>query len=197
MVMPKPPRGLTMIPWLVRGEFHTHLAKAGLTPMSPDEMELLGDSFRDSYIDDWEGQEYEPEKWVNGGVRNKVFLYEISQLETERFGVEVLDHLGVDSKFAMPEMFHVKPGTENAAYQTKGPAPEEMEKVKRYKINICDDEHSIVHEALNIIAANASDWIMGYLLKSPRVSFSEGFVELVQAWKIDPCVDRIIKKGGV
>ncbi|GMH74469.1 hypothetical protein TrST_g2268 [Triparma strigata] len=191
MAMADPPRGQTMIPWLARAEHHAHLAKAGLTPMSPAEMELLGTSFKYSYVD-INGNHVKAATAVEEGIRNPVFLYEISQLKNDKkkFHRDILGAVGVDTSFAMPPIFQVKPGTNNPEFFTKGPLPEEIEKVKKYSIDICDEENSIVHEQLMIIAKNSSSWITTYLIKAPNVEFSEGFINMVEEWNVDPCVDR-------
>jgi hypothetical protein len=60
---------------------------------------------------------------VEKGILNSVFLYEILQLRNDcrKSHRDILEAVGVDSRFEMPPTFHVTLGTENPEYRTKGP----------------------------------------------------------------------------
>ncbi len=62
-------------------------------------------------------------------------------------------------------------------------------------ISICDDEHAMVRKELVERGRRAARWIIDYFLKSDKVIVSnrDHFIELVEAWGVDPCIE---KEGG-
>jgi hypothetical protein len=94
----------------------------------------------------------------------------------------------------MPPMYKVVPGVANAAYLTNGPKDGTEDQIARNRIDICSFEHDKAREELMVIARNASEWIIGYLMKGKnnegQLVTAEGFKEKVEEWMIDPCVER-------
>ncbi|GMI44772.1 hypothetical protein TrCOL_g4186 [Triparma columacea] len=175
-----------------RGHFHAFLSLMGFTTMDTvEERDLLGPIYSGMYA------KMKKHKNLIKGFKNRVFIYETNQLsddDGEAFKHSLLSFVGVDPTFSMPPMYKVVPGVANAAYLTNGPKDGTEYDIARNRIDICSSEHDKAREELMVIARNASEWIIGYLMKGKnnegQLVTAEGFKEKVEEWMIDPCVER-------
>ena len=159
-----------------RGQFHLWLARLGKTPLaSNEELRLLPPPFV-------------KRTQKAGGVQPsiaKVFLYDLSQLSdadstrSTQYRKDLASFLDVHED--LPPIKKVKPGKKWEA--------EHQEHRDNNKINICDEEHSLVRSVLLDIGRNASKWIIEYFINSKDVTVSnrDSFVEAVRRWEHDPC----------
>jgi hypothetical protein len=149
-----------------RAEFHGNLAMMAKTNLTnPDEWKLLRvrDKYRDITL-----------------IDNPVFLYDVNQLydsNTTRkaaFKADLRDFLGV--KADMPEP--VEEGKSS--------------KPKQQKMDICEPQYAALRTELLEIGERASIWITKYFMAAPSdqvvVSSPDFFKEILQDWKVDPCV---------
>jgi hypothetical protein len=171
-----------------RASFHIFLANLGKTPLQTrDELDLL----------------IPPNlKRKKSGKLNVVptdrhiFLYETRQLaddhspsaahRAETMRRDLQQFLGLSQPIAPFIWF--KPG--------KNRTQAELTHIRQKQIDICDPHHALVRESLMEIAVNASRWIRQYFIQSPDVMVSSRpyFEELLQQWKIDPCIERLATK---
>jgi hypothetical protein len=151
-----------------RAEFHGNLAMLAKTNLTnPDEWKLL--RMREKY------QHITP-------IDNPVFLYDVNQLydsnttRTAAFKADLRDFLGV--KADMPEP--VKEGKSS--------------KPKLQKLDICEPQYAALRAELLEIGERASIWISKYFMAVASdqvvVSSPDFFKEILQEWKVDPCVAK-------
>ena len=59
------------------------------------------------------------------------------------------------------------------------------------EIDICQAQYSQIRKILVHHGRRASTWMEQYLLKSPRIVVSSRtyFMEVLETWKKDPCID--------
>ena len=115
--------------------------------------------------------------------QNEVFLYEISQLDevdlemASQYRKDLQQFLGLDEPLSPIE--------------EKLNAWEDSD-FRDLEIDICDDIHEAVRADLMDIATKSSLWLRKYFVASPdvHVSSPQRFNELLEAWMIDPCIER-------
>ena len=154
--------------WSYSGAFHRYLALLGKTPLDDDEQELLREFLPNST------NYQEVPKLVN-----PIFLVESSQLDDtnqtrlEQLRVDLQNYLGLTEPIS-PEV------------------PHSNERKKHGPFDICDPEHSKIHDDTLHVARIASQWILRYFLPHPDVHVSSrAYLEtLVQQWTVDPCLER-------
>jgi len=149
--------------------FHQHLSFLGKTNMTDAaELALLGPLTKQR-----------PQM----PLPNKVFLYEINQLYDRNhsratlYKKDLSDYLGL--KMQLTEM-------------------EAPHKEKQKQINICEGKYAVLREELLKNAQAASQWIRTFFMDHPDVVVSSPgrFRELLEAWMIDPCGQRVHAASG-
>lgn len=149
--------------------FHQHLSFIGKTNMTDAaELALLGQFTKQR---------------PKTPLPNKVFLYEINQLYDRNdsratlYKKDFSDYLGL--KIQLTEM--------------EAPHHE-----KEKQINICEEKYTVLREELLKNAQAASQWIRIYFMNHPDVVVSspDRFRELLDAWMVDPCGQRVHAAAG-
>lgn len=108
-----------------------------------------------------------------------VFLMELSQMDTSsKSNAKGLETLRKDLTAFLGVHYLPKMGKYHPPY----------ERVDS-EIDICDDRYEGIRHVLLQHGIKASTWIQEYLLYSPQVVVSsrDHFIELLEAWKEDPC----------
>lgn len=154
-----------------------HLSKLGKTERSsPEELALL------SPID--------PKDLHGPTFQNEIFLYEISQMEDvdDEFGFQYRKDLQNFLGLAEP----ISPMTERLNVR-------EDSFFLQLEIDICDEIHEAARNELMDIATRSSLWLRSFFLPLPdvHVSSPERFSTLLEAWMVDPCIERRIKAEKV
>jgi hypothetical protein len=150
-----------------RAEFHGNLAMLAKTNHSdPDEWKLL--RLRDKYQH-------------MSRIDNPVFLYDVNQLydsnktRTAALKADLRDFLGVQTDMPDP----VGEGKKSS-------------KPKLQKMDICEPQYAALRSELLDIGERASIWITKYFMAASSdqvvVSSPDFFKEILQDWKVDPCV---------
>ena len=147
--------------------FHHYLSRLGFTEMSTSE-EL-------SLVDHGMAIASLPEA--------RLFLMEINQFSIENqtrantFTQDLQNYVGLENPLP-PLLAH-----------EKKQIPED---VKNMFIDICDEQYDLIRSMLLETAREAHVWIRDYLLKSEQVVVSslDHFLELLEGWDRDPCVDE-------
>ena len=139
-------------------KFHEGLSRLNFTEMTSDELDLLGHHNRS----------------IHGKLTGRVFLMELGQMSDRTNRRESLQR-------DLENFLKLEPKSIQF--------PELGGKRNKYLFDICEDRFRHVRGALLEIGKNASRWIQEYFIKSPRtvVSNKDHFLELVEAWKYDPC----------
>lgn len=140
-------------------KFHEGLSRLNFTAMnSPEELDLL----------------HHHKRSIHGNFTGRLFLVELGQLSDrtsrrDSFQKDLEDFLGLESDSIQ--------------------FPERNTKRDKYLFDICEERFNDVRDELLQIGNNASKWIQEYFIKSPRtvISNRNHFVELIEAWKFDPC----------
>jgi hypothetical protein len=150
-----------------RAEFHGNLAMLAKTNHTdPDEWKLL--RLRDKYQH-------------MGRIDNPVFLYDVNQLydsnktRTAALKADLRDFLGVQADMPEPVGEGKKPS-----------------RPKLQKMDICEPQYAALRSELLDIGERASIWITKYFMAASSnqvvVSSPDFFKEILQDWKVDPCV---------
>lgn len=113
---------------------------------------------------------------------NKVFLYEINQLNdmdqgrSDRFRWDLSQFLGLEHVLQPPSRAHVGSATPPAAVA----------------LDICQKRHARLRAELVRNGRAAAEWIVHHFLSGPDVTVSspDRFVQLLQAWRTDPCDEK-------
>jgi len=105
-----------------------------------------------------------------GNLPNEVFIYDKEQMDSDIFRLDLENYLGID----LPK----NEGHSNVHNGTQA-------------INICDTEHDMLRERLVKYGNQAVDWITNEFVDSSGVvvSTSGSFVQIIQQWKNDPCLE--------
>ena len=115
--------------------------------------------------------------------QNEIFLYEITQMEEfdDEFALQyrkdIQSFLGLSEPLTpMTEKLNVR---EDSFFLQD-------------EIDICDEIHDAVRADLMDIATKSSLWLREFFLPLPdvHVSSPERFHTLLEAWMIDPCIER-------
>jgi hypothetical protein len=159
-----------------RGNFHFSLRNLGKTNTTdPDESRYIGMELRKF------------QRVISS--KRRVFLYEVSQLsdkdETRSTAIraDLQQFLGLKKPIAPFIWF--KPGRNHTR--------QELKRIERKKIDICDDKFAKLRSTLMEQSVNASKWIREYFVDAEDVfvSSKEHFSNvLLMAWERDPCLDR-------
>ncbi|GKZ01273.1 hypothetical protein MPSEU_001078300 [Mayamaea pseudoterrestris] len=136
---------------------------------------------------------------------NPVFLYELGQMSYAkddhdvRFAADLQNYLGLTEPFNW--------GGRKAAFATMGtnsstsavPSANGTRRGLRIQrritpsgINICDPLYDKVRANLLVLGAQASQWIQSHFMNHAdvRIYNREHFIELLNAWAVDPCDDE-------
>jgi hypothetical protein len=122
----------------------------------------------------------------------KIFLYDLSQLSESEDGRIQSTQFREDLKAFLGLTVDIPPFP---TIDTSGRF-DFLEPIKQQtdanKIDICDNEHARIHQVLMEKARTSSVWIRDYFLQSNAVIVSNRshFVELLERWNEDPCVER-------
>ncbi|KAL3769934.1 hypothetical protein ACHAWO_001882 [Cyclotella atomus] len=122
----------------------------------------------------------------------KVFLYDLSQLSESEDGRIQSTRFREDLKAFLGLTVDIPPFP---VIDTSGRF-DFLEPIKQQtdanKIDICDNEHARIHQVLMEKARTSSVWIRDYFLESSDVIVSNRshFLELIERWNEDPCVER-------
>jgi hypothetical protein len=143
-------------------QFHLHLSQLGKTNvLDPGEQELLGPRVSEQ----------------PAAMRNKVFLYEVSQPFDSREGRDgqyrrdLQQFLGLSAPL-QPIAVRDRRGSNY-----------------HYAIDICERKYKYLRHRLIEDGRIAAEWIVRYFLPHPDVTVSspDHFRETLQSWSIDPC----------
>ena len=162
-----------------RARFHLFLANMGKTNVTTDPLERQ-----------WFGKK---QHLLQKAVPTPapVFLYEVSQLSdpnmerSKRFVQDLQNFLGLQQTLD-DSMVWFKPGI-------KHDNADSLQSVDARKIDICDERYNDLRRTLLNNARNASAWMAQYFVTAPGVTVSspDYFVQsIMQAWKVDPCIER-------
>lgn len=166
-----------------RSNFHIFLSNLGKTQSTKNEWKHL--------IDKRFHRRLDPVP-----TNRRVFLYEVSQLSSfgnphlsETFRVDLQQFLHLQSPIAPFIWF--KPGRNHSSSAVH-------QRVTAKKMDICHSVYDPLRHVLLHQARQASEWIRTYFMEAPGVVVSnpEHFRELLQAWMVDPCVERNSKRGA-
>ncbi len=141
--------------------FHLSLSKLHLTPMTDDdELDLLEHHSLDTFSD----------------YKGTLFVMESKQV------VQMSNVNNTEIRDSLERYIGMEPGTLQGR---PFPGSDSYAKI----MNICDDEYKPLRDELVLRGRKAGRWIIDYLLKSDRVVVydRENFIELVEAWGVDPC----------
>jgi len=183
--------------------YHKYLSRLGLTPMNtPEEMDLL--CHHHMSIHDFSGSRKQTRS-VRGESAGKhqrdgakIFLIEIGQFDSrvnrsmaDKVNSDLEKFLGLD--FGDLPRAPARPGKERPKIEYGYPPGYE-----EYVLDICLDRHKLLREVLLESSQKASEWITKYLLhpsNRERVSVSniDAFEEMMEDWKVDPCLKEDLK----
>lgn len=147
--------------------FHHYLSRLGFTDMStPEERSLVDHGMAIASL-----------------PKAELFLMEINQFSIENqtradeFTRDLQEYIGLETPLP-PLLAH-----------EKKKIPED---VQNMFIDICDEQYDLIRSMLLETAREAHVWIRDYFLKSDQVFVSspEHFLELLEGWDRDPCVDE-------
>ena len=174
------------------GAFHKWLAVLGKTSLNKHEMDLLNGWY--NHTDEFRNR---TKTIVNGvsqnanmtRVENPMFIMDISQLAEKNTTLkQQLNHdlqMFLELSGPLPaELPHSNSGASRLKHNKKREA---------LMMNICDEEMEPIHNEMLLVARNASSWMNQYFLNSPDVSYSGNLRDIIEGWKIDPCIARTIK----
>lgn len=155
-------------------KFHVFLSRLGWTPMdTKTELDLL-DHHKHS-IHNFSGA--------------KLFLLEVGQLDLEN-KTRTDSVIGDMESFVGLEEWSLARIDPTTKRENHYKIDEKFENLQSNFIHICDEQHTLVRNELLSIGIKASEWIKKYFMKSPHVIISDEqhFVDLLDLWKIDPCI---------
>lgn len=157
----------------VEVRFHNNLANLGKTNTSDlHEHALLG-PFHDHLY-----------HFSLGEVKNKIFLYEISQLSNNQtrnaLALDLSHALGLQQPLDAREL-RSSQSHDNALFVVD-------------RIDVCHAQYQPLRHELLKLGAAAAEWIQRYFMIHPDVIVSspESFRSALDKWSIDPCNDREI-----
>ena len=162
-------------------QYHHHLAMFGRTNLTHDN-------------DEWKLLSGLHEKYrLLTPIGNPIFLYDMQQLydtNVQRQGLfrkDLQRFLGLPTPLPSPDDYN---DTDTSGHKSAVR--------KETRINICDDEFIPLRQALLQVGRQASDWMLEYFVKAPRVYVSHRpmFEAAVREWKVDPCVQGQRTKIG-
>jgi hypothetical protein len=95
----------------------------------------------------------------------------------------------LDLDMPLNPMIWFRPGRQHNDSQVQA-------RLEALKINICDPVYEPLHTVLMEQAVNASRWIRNYFIhgRDVVVASPEHFVQLMESWERDPCLDRVGRK---
>jgi len=167
--------------------YHQYLSRLGLTPMNTqEELDLLDHHHMPIH-------DFSPVKGHD--KKGKIFLIEIGQFDNRR-NQSMADDIVTDlenfldlNTGDLPRIPH-RNGDKRPKKEYEYP-----EDRKGQILNICLDQYKPLRKTLLEISWKASTWIIEYLLEPSNrrrvvVSNVDMFIDMVNKWKIDPCLDR-------
>ena len=145
-----------------RAKFHLWLAQLGKTPLDEEELKLL------------------PPEIKAQSIKNKVFLYEASQLSdtNEARREQLWDDIA--SFIGYPETI-----PHDKYHGSHGKGKDKDSKI----INICDAEYDALRGMLMPFGWEISKWLCRYFIKGRDVyvSSADHFCEIIETYSKDPC----------